>query len=281
VLEDRRGGLGEEPDQAERAVEVEQVVIRKLLAVENSGASKARPVLARLDVERGSLVGVLAVAKHSPTLEAGRDDGGEGYGIGLRQVLGDGSVVAGGLLEDRQRERAPGYQGRPASLPELLDEAGVLLGRGEHGHVGMVLGCPADQAGAADVDVLDRLLEADAGLRDCGLEGVKVHDNQVDGVDPLGFEGEEVARHVATGQDAAVELGVEGLEPAAEDLGLAGVARDFRDLKPGLDQGRPGPAAGQQVDPSIGEGPGQVDQPSLVRHAQQRPPDGDDLIHHR
>ena len=74
----------------------------------------------------------------------------------------------------------------------------------------------------------------DAGPGDGGLERVQVDDDQVDRLDALGLERGEVVGDVAAGEDAAVELGMERLDPAAEDLGLAGVGRDLGDVQPGL-----------------------------------------------
>ena len=47
-----------------------------------------------------------------------------------------------------------------------------------------------------------------------------------------------------------MELGVQRLDPAAEDLGLAGVVGDLGDSSPASARARPGAAAGQQVDPA-------------------------------
>ncbi len=53
--------------------------------------------------------------------------------------------------------------------------------------------------------------KSDAGPGDGGLEGVQVADHQVDGVDPLAFgEASQILGDVAAGEDAAVELEVEG-----------------------------------------------------------------------
>ena len=88
----------------------------------------------------------------------------------------------------------------------------------------------------------------DAGPGDRRLERIEVHDDEVDRLDALGLERGEVVGDVAAGEDAAVELGVERLDPAAEDLGLAGVVGDLGHLEPGLGQRRARAAAGQQVD---------------------------------
>ena len=118
-----------------------------------------------------------------------------------------------------------------------------------------------------------------AGPGDRRLERVEVDDHQVDRLDALGLQRGEVVGDVAAGEDAAVQLGVERLDPAAEDLGLAGVGRDLGHLQAGLDQCRARAAAGQQVDPESRQGTRQIDQTAFLGDAQQGPADGDDCVH--
>ena len=63
---------------------------------------------------------------------------------------------------------------------QFLEHAGVLRGVGQHRDVVPVLRRRAHHRRAADVDVLDRVLERAAGLRDRRLERVEVDDEQVD-----------------------------------------------------------------------------------------------------
>ena len=111
----------------------------------------------------------------------------------------------------------------------------------------VVLGGRADQGGAADVDVLHGVGEARAGPGDRGLEGIKIHDHQVDRRKPLVLEGGQVVRDVAASEDSGMDLGMQCLDPAAQDLGLAGVVGDFRHRDTGGDERRPGAAAGQKL----------------------------------
>ena len=71
--------------------------------------------------------------------------------------------------------------------------------------------------------------------------------------------------------------GMERLDPAAQDLGLAGVVRDLGDLEPGRGQGRARAAAGQQVDPRGARALRELEQAAFVGDAQQGPADGDDV----
>ena len=60
-----------------------------------------------------------------------------------------------------------------------LDQLSVLLGAGDNGGEGVVLGSGTKHGGAADVDVLDTLLKGGA-LGNSRLEGVEVEDRDVD-----------------------------------------------------------------------------------------------------
>ena len=68
----------------------------------------------------------------------------------------------------------------------------------------MVLGGGAHHGRAADVDELDRRVRG---------ERVQVRDHEVDGVDAVGLQVGQVLGLGAVGQDPAVDLGVEGLDP--------------------------------------------------------------------
>ena len=70
VLDDHGGRLGELADQVQGAIEIEDVVERQLLAVQHLGGGDAGVRDAGLDVERGLLVRVLAVAAASLLVQA-------------------------------------------------------------------------------------------------------------------------------------------------------------------------------------------------------------------
>jgi hypothetical protein len=164
-------------------------------------------------------------------------------------------------------------------LLDLVAKPLILVGAGDDRDVGVVLGGPSDQAWSADVDVLDGLFEADVGSGDGGLERVEVDDHEVDRLDPLGFEGLKIFGNIATGENSAVELRVECLDPAAEDLRLAGVGGDLDGIDPRSDERCSRPARGEKLDPLSRQKPGEFDEFALVGDAEQGPTDGNDLIH--
>ena len=99
-------------------------------------------------------------------------------------------------------------QAGPALVSNGGDQAVVLLGAGQDGDVGVVLGGRADEGGPADVDVFDRLGPGRVGSGDGGLERIQVDDDKVDRQETLPLEGGKVVRFVAPSQDSAVDLGV-------------------------------------------------------------------------
>ena len=82
----------------------------------------------------------------------------------------------------------------------------------------MVLGRRAHQRRPADVDLLDEVLVADAGLRSGLLELVEVDDDDAEGLDALLGQLGAMRRIVEVGQHAAVDARVQGLDPAVEHL---------------------------------------------------------------
>jgi len=86
----------------------------------------------------------------------------------------------------------------------------------------VVLRRGADHRGTADIDLLERLGERDAGPRHRRLEGVEGDDDEVDGQDPVLLERVHIGGSVPPRQDAPMDLRVERLDAAVEHLGEAG-----------------------------------------------------------
>src|SRR5262249_22455831 len=143
VLENDRGGLSEELHEPQRAVEVEEVVVRQLLAMKDPGARHSLWGTV-LHIERGTLMRVLAVAQDRPPPEVKVEPGGERCAGLLAsgcsgKIAGDRAIVTGRVVEGGLRQREASGSGRAAMRAELLDERGVLVGRGHDGHGRMVL----------------------------------------------------------------------------------------------------------------------------------------------
>ena len=237
MLEDASRRLGELPDQPQCAVEIEEVIVRKLLTMHDRGSRQVRTVSRRVDIERGALVRILPITQGLAEREskvqtfrksvrnlgtAGSHDSSE--------IIGNRLVVCRALLKGRQREPAAMVQLGSTPLADRGDQGVVLVGAGHDRDMRVILGRRPDQCRAANIDVFDGILEAGVRPGDRGLERIQVHHDQVDRLKTLAFERGQVVRNVAASEDSTVDLGMQSLDPTAENLGLTGVIGDLRRL---------------------------------------------------
>ncbi len=275
VLHHDRGGLLELVQELERCLDVEVVVVGESLPAHlGERRDAAAPVL--LGVDRPLLPRVLAVAELlqesvSPleTLRQRARSGGLRAGGG--EVAGDRRVVGGGPLEGAPREFA-GQRRRHRSSPavERLDHLGVLRGLHDRQHVGVVLGGGADQGRAADIDLLDRFGFGYARAFDGLLERIEIHDHELDGDDPVMMTLLLVHRVPAAVENAAVHGGVERLDPAAEELRVAGDLADVADRDARVPERGGGATGGDDLDAVARQPVRELDQADLVRDRKKR-----------
>ena len=207
----------------------------------------------RIDVEGRGLVRVLAVAQGLLLLDlqrqrarpfvAGRGGVLLGFGFGqAAQVGGDGAVIGGGVGVDLAGQFQAQAIGGVAALVHFAQHARVVHRVDDHGHAAgfgaVVLGGGAQHGRAADVDVLDRVGEGAAGLGDRFAERVEVDHQHVDAVDARRLDGVHVLGAVAARQQAAVDLRMQRLDAAVQDLGRTGVGGDLGDVQAGFGQQR-------------------------------------------
>ncbi len=100
----------------------------------------------------------------------------------------------------------------------------------------MVLGSRADHGRAADVDILDAILERRTA-RHRGFKRIEVHRNEVDRGDAVLFHLRHMFGHATAAQDSAMHLRHERFYTPIEDFGEAGVLGDIRNRKTGLAYG--------------------------------------------
>ena len=245
----------EQRRQLARRVGVQEVVPREFLALELAEAAE-HAAAAHLPVDRGRLVRVLAVAGLEDLLEFEVHRRGEGRKVGLRpgsrsrlrrrrvrrpahqvglrrrvrgranpavaQPVGDRRVVAPRVAEGLERQPAADVFGEAALALERREHDRVV-GRVHHDRdVGEVLGRRPDHAGPADVDHLHRAVHRRVRGRGGVLERVEVDRHQVDRGDLVLLEFVTVLRTPAVGEDAAEDAGVQALDPAVENLRVAG-----------------------------------------------------------
>ena len=194
----------------------------------------------------------------------------------LGEPAGDRGVVARGVRERLGRQRlARAERQLPLGVLELLQHGVVHLGPGHDRREREVLRRRADHRRPADVDVLDHLVLGRTAAGGGPLERVEVHAHEVDELDALLLGGEHVVGVVAQREQPGVELRVQRLDAAAHDLGEAGEVLDRTHLEARLRELAGGAAGRDQLDAELRQPAGEIGDPPLVGHRQQRAPDAD------
>ncbi len=271
VLHDDRGGPLEVHADVHGLVQVQDVVVGQLLPVELLGLGHGGAGCEGILVERGLLVGVLAVPEVLDLLGRYGERVREAVPEPLEHLRGDHVVVVGGEDERLGHQLLVGLLRECAGSLQLLDDAVVLTGFGDHGHVLVVLGRRPDHARTADVDVLDDLVEGHTLFQNGLFERIQVDDHHVDGFDPLLRDGVHVLLDVPAGQDARVDLRMEGLDAPLEHLRESRDVGDLHDRDARFFENLVSAAGGDDLHAHGGQRPGEIDYAGFVRHADDCP----------
>jgi hypothetical protein len=143
----------------------------------------------------------------------------------------------------------------------------------------MVLGRGADHRGAADIDVLDPLVEPGVPLQR-RFERIEIDDQEVDRRDVVGEHRGLMRRLGSDRQQTSVHPRVQGLDPAIHHLREAGDLSHVDDREAALIKRRGGAARRKEVDAKWFEGTRQIQEAGLVGNGEERPPDSDDIRGH-
>ena len=140
----------------------------------------------------------------------------------IGEPVGDRRVIGGGARVGFRRELLAQLKRGHAVMQSELGQHLFVVGRlHHHGHVAMVFGGGADHGRAADVDVLDAIVEGGA-FGDGGLERIEVHDQEIDRLDAVLVRRRGVLLVRADRQQPAMHLRVQRLHPAVHHFRKAG-----------------------------------------------------------
>src|SRR5581483_5386305 len=206
--------------------------------------------------------------------DPGREAGALG-GVGQDRAhpRGDRHVVGGGVYERLGRQGLALLVGEAAVLGRL--EGTRVVGTvGDDRDARVVLRRRTHHGRAADVDLLDAVIDAGAG-GDRGRERVEVHHDEVERLDAELLDLGDVLRQAAVGQDPGVHPRVERLHAAVEALGEAGEVLDLRDRQAERVDQRRGTAGGHELDARLVEAAYELLEPGLVENRDQRAADLD------
>jgi hypothetical protein len=134
---------------------------------------------------------------------------------------------------------------RPIAL-EFIEQARVVGRVAYHAYAHMVLGRRAQQAGSADVDVLDGFGQRAIGFGDGLAKRVQVDDDEIDVV--YAVRGERRVIDAGAREDAAMDARMQGLHATVHHLDLAGVRRYVHHLDAGLAQAGGRATGGQDAE---------------------------------
>ena len=185
-------------------------------------------------------------------------------------MRGNRGVIGGGAGIDLRGQLAAQFQRRVARGLHERGDFLVVLRVHDDGDVVVVLGGAAEHGGAADVDVLDGVVERDVGLRDGGLERVKVHHHEVNRRDAVLLHSGLVLSVAADVEQAAVDLRVQRLHAAIEHLGEAGVLGNVLHHESGVAERFGRAAGGNEFHARSGERLGEGDEAGLVGNREER-----------
>ena len=255
--------------QVGRRADVEDVVERKLLAVE------LLRDLEEVAVERAFLMRILAVAELLLALEGQAESLAERGRLAFAGIcaepVGDRRVVGGDASEGLAREAPSRREGqRAVVLFHFVGDRGVVGGIDDDRDVGIILRRGAHQGRTADIDILDRFVAGDAGLRYRTLERIEVDDHQIDRLDSVILHLLLMARFGAAAQNSAVDFRMQRLHAAVEHLGKAGELFDRLDLHARRFERGLGASGRDQLDAAARERAREIREPALVGYAEQR-----------
>ncbi len=184
--------------------------------------------------------------------------------------VGDQGVVAGRVGERFGRQTQPRRVGHAVPTAHLFDHRVVVGGVDDDGDARVVLRGGADERRSADVDEFDQVGFGTSAAAQTLFERVQVHDDEVEQLDAVRLDLLRVVG-VVGGQDSAMDLRMERLHPAVEDLWKARDAGDVGHVHALVAKRLGGPAGAHDFDVEVQKGARKRRQAGLFADGQQCP----------
>ena len=183
-------------------------------------------------IKRSTLVRIFAIAQLDRTAHRDRQRIRERLAlIGKTEPLRDHAVIAGGRGKSLGSHILAEVYRRPAVVLLQFRQQCRIVGRiGDDGDEIVILSRAAHHGGSADIDILDNLVAFRAFGNGLG-KGVEIDDHQINSGDIMFFHRSDMSGIIAPGKQAAMDLGVEGLDPAIHHFGEIGNVGNIRDLE--------------------------------------------------
>ena len=111
------------------------------------------------------------------------------------QIIGDRAVVMRGVCKDLFRQRQARFRIDGVRASQLIEHQRVVSRIDDHCDALMILRRRTQHCRAADIDVLDRVVERALGTRDGLLERIEIDDENFDRIDRVIGQRAHVRRH--------------------------------------------------------------------------------------
>ena len=284
VLDNHAGRHLETAHAFPGGVGVGDIVVRQLLALQLPVMRERAGGRLRFNIERCLLMRVLAVTHCLRLRVAQVEPVGKGLQAGLLaflyrqrgEVVGDHAVIFGGMRERFFSERKTGCGCCGAVMHRhLFHQARVVAGIGDDGDEAIILGGSAHHRRPADVDIFNRIVQCDIRFGDSRGEWIQIHHHHIDGRNMVRGHCFRMVGQVAARQDAAMHLGVQGLDAAVHHFRKAGVVADLGDCHAVILQQLGGAAGGKNLYVVTGKKFGELEHARFIGHADQGAPDAD------
>ena len=221
----------------------------------------------KLAVKRRFLVRIFAVTQWLRQRRGNRQHRRQRIFVGGKFVLQmrrNRAVIGRRARKNFGRKFAAQFQRGVAAFGNLSCHLRVIRRVNHDRDAVVVFRRAAEHRRAADVNVLNRVVQAHIRLGDRRLERVQIHDHQINRRDAVLFGGGLVRFIAADEKQAAVDFRVQRLHAAIQHFGKAGVFADVLHRETCVAQCLGRAAGGDDFNSSLCKNLGELNQPGFV-----------------